>query len=69
MKYTMINTDNAKWMNVELPKGNSTYNFKIFLEHGKYVYETSECYNLTHFEVYCTDEQAEIINEYLAEYC
>jgi hypothetical protein len=53
-----------KWYNVELTQNESNL-FKAFLMRNKIKFESSGCYNLVHFEVYASKEQANMLNTFL----
>ena len=55
-----------KWFNVELEK-NDADRFKIFLRGYGAKYETSECYNLIHFEVLCDLYDLKVLDSFLAD--
>ena len=46
----------ARWFNIELKKLSSLI-FKDFLRYNGYRYESSECYDLIHFEIFITSEK------------
>jgi hypothetical protein len=59
-----------KWYNVELWQGYTTNNLKSYLRMNKIKYNVSDCTPLPnkgkymlHFEVYCTEEEVQTINE------
>lgn len=56
----------CQWKNVELNRRDAE-EFKKFLRRREIEYEASECYNLIHFEVYLTDEEAEECDKFLEE--
>lgn len=52
------------YKNVELPKSDSD-KLKEFLNNNKIKYETSEAYNLIHFEILVNQFEEKSINEFL----
>ena len=52
------------WLNTELDAYFS-WNLKKFLRDNKIKFETSAADNLTHFEVYVTEEEANMINDFI----
>lgn len=55
-----------KWFSVELTKEEAE-NFKKFLRGYGAQYETSECFNLIHFEVLCSLYDLKVLNAVLAD--
>lgn len=55
-----------KWYNIEL-SGFDAERFSAYLTKRGYKFETSGCYNLTHFEVHLTKHQAEKVNKWISE--
>ena len=53
-----------KWLNVELTVGN-TMTFTEFLRNNNIKYETSECYNLIHIEVYVNENERNMCDVFL----
>ena len=53
-----------KYYNVELTPLASV-DLKQFLHKNKIKYEISACYNLIHFEIYASQNQANMINSFL----
>lgn len=53
-----------KWYNVELTQTESDL-LKVFLIRNRIKYESSGCYNLVHFEIYASKDQADMLNIFL----
>jgi len=54
-----------KWKNVELKEVEAEM-FRQFLKENKYKYEPSSCFDYVHFEVFCDEEETDIINGFLS---
>ena len=59
--------DDNRYFSVELDK-NSAKRFKEVLRDYRIKYESSECFNLIHFEVWCNDLQRYLLDDYLRRY-
>lgn len=55
---------NAKWRSIEL-NGRDAVKFKEHLYKTNLKFETSGCFELVHFEVLATSEEADELNSYL----
>lgn len=55
---------NAKWRSIELNKHDAV-KFKEHLYKTNLKFETSGCFELVHFEVFATSEEADKLNSYL----
>ena len=55
-----------KWRNVELKKGNESELFRRFLRENGFKYEPSSCFDYIHFEIFCDEEEANVINGFLS---
>jgi hypothetical protein len=53
-----------KYYNIELTQTEAA-DLKKFLRFAGIDFETSGCYNLVHFEIYASKEQAAVINSFL----
>ncbi len=54
-----------KYYNIELSHVNS-FKLKWFLSEHHIKYESSECDNLIHFEIYCNTTEKDMINSYIS---
>jgi len=53
------------WLNVELTSGEAIV-FTRFLRNNSIKYESSECYNLVHIEVYVNQKECDLCDNFLA---
>lgn len=53
-----------KWYSVQL-NSEEAKTVRWFLKKNNIKFETSGCGSLVHFEIYCTEEDAKIIDEYI----
>lgn len=58
----------SRWVNTELPK-ETAGRFKEYCRDMHIKYETSECFNLIHFECYMNDEEIAKANDFIDERC
>lgn len=54
-----------KWFNFETKNKTVRDGLKQFLKENNIYYEVSACYDGVHFEIKCSDEQADTINRFL----
>lgn len=58
----------AKWVNCELPR-ETAGRFKEYCRDNHIKFESSECFNLIHFECYMDAEQIVKANNFIDERC
>lgn len=56
------------WVNIELPK-ETAGRFKEYCRDMHITYETSECFNLIHFECDMTETEVEAANNFINTHC
>ena len=59
-------TNTRKWLNVELSQADAN-ELKNFLNDYDIKFESSECYDKIHFEVFVDEYEKEAINDFLDE--
>ena len=64
----MNNLKEMKWLSTELPK-ETAGKFKEYLRDMHIKYESSECFDLIHFEVLVTQRQAELADAFIDKFC